>query len=85
MVNTLQQMNEKKLNGTQWNGMAQQSLNIIIIIIIIVVSLINGGCEMDAQCLSGARCIENVCLCGPESISLFNPSTKVHYCHPKRK
>lgn len=42
-------------------------------------------CQVDGQCLGNTRCIEGICSCGPEAISQYNPSSKIFYCHPRRK
>lgn len=51
----------------------------------ILESLLTEQCSLSEQCLGDSLCVDGVCSCANDAISLFNPSTKIYYCHPKRK
>lgn len=47
--------------------------------------IINQPCQVDEQCLGESQCIDQICSCPESAVKVFNPSTGIDYCHPKRR
>lgn len=42
-------------------------------------------CLLNEQCIGNSICVDGYCTCRTDHISVFNPSTKLYYCHEKRR
>lgn len=47
-------------------------------------ALIGEQCSIESQCLVDSLCIDGICACGTDAVSIYNPSSRLFYCQPKR-